>query len=48
MIAPANCASVATRGTPVKDTSRRQGGGLKPSCVLGMSSGLGVKVPCAT
>ncbi len=29
MNAPPNCASVATRGTPVKDASRRQGGGLK-------------------
>src|SRR3984957_2537265 len=29
MNALANCASVATRGTPVKDASRRKGGGLK-------------------
>jgi hypothetical protein len=48
MNALANCASVATRGTPVKDASRRKGGGLRPSCVPGMSGSLGVKVPCAT
>ena len=31
MNALANCASVATRGNPVKDASRRKGGGLRPS-----------------
>jgi hypothetical protein len=32
----------------VKDASRRCRGGQGPSCVLGMASSLGVKVPCTT